>query len=85
MSFMFTWLRLSSNRLLDWQRCFSYQPRDITWAQQQVSCSSLHFIVSFCLFNTAVGCRRQCNCSTSSGIHIDAATSPATSLGHGSR
>jgi alpha-glucan,water dikinase len=36
MSFMFTWLRLSSNRLLDWQRCFSYQPRDITWAQQQV-------------------------------------------------
>jgi alpha-glucan,water dikinase len=37
MSFMFTWLRLSSNRLLDWQRCFSYQPRDITWAQQQVS------------------------------------------------
>ncbi|WIA21598.1 hypothetical protein OEZ85_000786 [Tetradesmus obliquus] len=37
MSFMFTWLRLSSNRLLDWQRCFSYQPRDITWAQQQVA------------------------------------------------
>eukprot|EP00882_Tetradesmus_deserticola_P013501 GHRQ01014333.1.p2 GENE.GHRQ01014333.1~~GHRQ01014333.1.p2 ORF type:complete len:240 (+),score=111.68 GHRQ01014333.1:1275-1994(+) len=37
MSFVFTWLRLSSNRLLDWQRCFSYQPRDITWAQQQVA------------------------------------------------
>jgi hypothetical protein len=36
MAFMFTWLRLSGNKLLDWQRCFSYQPRDITWAQQQV-------------------------------------------------
>jgi alpha-glucan,water dikinase len=36
MAFVFTWLRFSSNRLLDWQRCFSYQPRDITWAQQQV-------------------------------------------------
>lgn len=36
MAFVFTWLRLSNNRLLDWQRCFSYQPRDITWAQQQV-------------------------------------------------
>lgn len=37
MAFMFTWLRLSSSKLLDWQRCFSYQPRDITWAQQQVA------------------------------------------------
>eukprot|EP00775_Hariotina_reticulata_P004810 gene4810-5058_t len=37
MAFVFTWLRFSSNRLLDWQRCFSYQPRDITWAQQQVA------------------------------------------------
>lgn len=36
MAFMFTWLRLSGSKLLDWQRCFSYQPRDITWAQQQV-------------------------------------------------
>jgi len=37
MAFVFAWLRLNGNRLLDWQRCFSYQPRDITWAQQQVS------------------------------------------------
>jgi hypothetical protein len=36
MAFIFTWLRLSNARLLDWQRHFSYQPRDITWAQQQV-------------------------------------------------
>lgn len=41
MAFMFTWLRLSSNKLLDWQRHFSYQPRDITWTQQQVNHVSL--------------------------------------------
>jgi alpha-glucan,water dikinase len=36
-AFLFTWLRLSSNQVLCWQRAFSYQPKDIAWAQQQVA------------------------------------------------
>ncbi len=36
MAFVYTWLRLSNARLLDWSRSFSYQPKDIAWAQQQV-------------------------------------------------
>jgi hypothetical protein len=36
MAFVYTWLRLSNARLLDWARRFSYQPKDIAWAQQQV-------------------------------------------------
>ncbi|KAI8469305.1 MAG: hypothetical protein J3K34DRAFT_283926 [Monoraphidium minutum] len=37
MAFVYTWLRLSNAKLLDWARAFSYQPKDIAWAQQQVS------------------------------------------------
>jgi hypothetical protein len=39
MAFVYTWLRLSNAKLLDWARAFSYQPRDIAWAQQQVRAS----------------------------------------------
>ena len=75
---MFTWLRLSGNKLLDWQRCFSYQPRDITWAQQQVRGSS-------CL-----GDDRDCFCLTGDCFYCEmrivaSATSPVTSHGHSSR
>lgn len=36
-SFVFTWLRLSATQALTWQRAYSYTPRDITRAQQQVA------------------------------------------------
>ena len=37
MSFMFTWLRLSSNKILTWARKSNYQSKDIAWMQKVVS------------------------------------------------
>lgn len=37
MAFVFTWLRMSSNKLLTWARRANYQSKDITWMQKVVS------------------------------------------------
>lgn len=37
MSFVFTWLRLSANKLLDWSRRSNYQSKDIGWVQKVIS------------------------------------------------
>jgi alpha-glucan,water dikinase len=37
MSFLFTWLRMSSNKILTWARRANYQSKDIAWMQKVVS------------------------------------------------
>lgn len=37
MAFMFTWLRLSSAKLLSWARRSNYQSKDIVWMQKVTS------------------------------------------------
>jgi cytochrome b subunit of formate dehydrogenase len=37
MSFVFTWMRLSSNKVLTWARRSSYQSKDIAWMQKVIS------------------------------------------------
>lgn len=37
MSFVFTWLRLSSSKLLTWARRSNYQSKDIAWMQKVIS------------------------------------------------
>ncbi|KAF8071284.1 R1 [Scenedesmus sp. PABB004] len=37
MAFMFTWLRMSSAKLLTWARKANYQSKDITWMQKVIS------------------------------------------------
>jgi hypothetical protein len=34
MAFLFTWLRLSSQKLLTWSRRSNYQSKDIAWVQK---------------------------------------------------
>lgn len=37
MAFVFTWLRMSSNKLLTWARRANYQSKDIAWMQKVTS------------------------------------------------
>lgn len=37
MAFFFTWLRMSSNRLLTWARRSAYQSKDIAWMQKVIA------------------------------------------------
>jgi alpha-glucan,water dikinase len=36
-AFMFVWLRLSSQKLLDWARKGNYQPKDMAWTQKVIA------------------------------------------------
>jgi len=75
MAFVYTWLRLSNARLLDWSRSFSYQPKDIAWAQQQVR-ACMHARVPG---THAAGCSLPRACSPTA-MHCMQLSAPTRSL-----